>query len=107
MDDINEALMETFPGHMPEYFSTDLTDGETQQSQYQDILNATAVLGLSPHLLKLKPNCPIMLLRNLNAVEGMCNGTRMVVKDLGDRFSAVIASGEQTEKYVMIPRISL
>ena len=32
--------------------------------------------GLPPHELKLKKNCPVILLRNLNPAAGLCNGTR-------------------------------
>jgi len=34
---------------------------------------------LSPALLHLKVGCPIILLRNLDPEEGLCNGTRIVV----------------------------
>jgi len=35
--------------------------------------------GLPPALLYLKVGCPVILLRNLDSGEGLCNGTRMVV----------------------------
>ena len=35
--------------------------------------------GLPPALLCLKVGCPVILLRNLDPGEGLCNGTRMVV----------------------------
>ena len=34
---------------------------------------------LSPALLCLKVGCSVILLRNLDPGEGLCNGTRMVV----------------------------
>ena len=37
--------------------------------------------GILPHELILKPNCTIILLINLNASEGVCNGTRLVCID--------------------------
>ncbi|KAM0910045.1 hypothetical protein ACQ4PT_014417 [Festuca glaucescens] len=50
------------------------------------------VLGL--HMLVLKPGVPIMLLRNLIQANGLCNGSRLVVKELGDRvIQAVIMTG--------------
>jgi len=35
--------------------------------------------GLPPALLCLKVSCPVILLRNLDPEEGLCNGTRIVV----------------------------
>jgi len=35
--------------------------------------------GLPPALLCLKVSCPVILLRNLDSGEGLCNGTRIVV----------------------------
>ena len=35
--------------------------------------------GLPPTLLCLKVGSPVILLRNLDTGEGLCNGTRMVV----------------------------
>ncbi|KAL7099021.1 hypothetical protein ACP275_09G055800 [Erythranthe tilingii] len=37
-----------------------------------------------PHKLLLKRNCPLILLRNLDPSNGLCNGTRMVCKDFKD-----------------------
>jgi len=39
--------------------------------------------GLPNHSVKLKVGTPIMLLKNLDQVEGLCNGTRLVVTRLG------------------------
>ena len=34
------------------------------------------------HKLKLKKGMVVMLLRNLNPIEGLCNGTRLLVEDV-------------------------
>jgi len=44
--------------------------------EYLQQLNAS---GLPPPLLCLKIGSPVILLRNLDPGEGLCNGTRMVV----------------------------
>lgn len=36
-------------------------------------------LGMPPHVPKLKRSAPVMLLRNLNFKEGLCNGTNLIV----------------------------
>ncbi|KAL6581116.1 hypothetical protein OROMI_007039 [Orobanche minor] len=108
VDDINDALIDNFPGQLFEYFSMDVTEDPMQQSYYQDFLNDLKAPGLPPHLLKLKQNCPVMLMRNLNAAEGLCNGTRLIVRDLGEHvIGATIACGEHKGKYVLIPKIPL
>ena len=38
--------------------------------------------GLPPALLCLKVGSPVILLRNLDPGEGLCNGTRMVVLNM-------------------------
>jgi hypothetical protein len=44
-----------------------------------------------------------MLLRNLNQVEGLCNGTRLIITALGDMIlEAQIITGTHTGKIVLI-----
>jgi hypothetical protein len=49
---------------------------------------------------------PILLLRNLNQLIGLCNGTRLIVKRLGQRvIEAKIIIGNNVGKCEFIPRI--
>ncbi len=82
---------------------------DTHNRQYtKESLNATSVSGLPPHILKLKVGMPIMLLRNLNPTDGLCNGTRLIVKKLLPRIiEAEIAIGSLKGKRVLIPRMPL
>jgi len=49
---------------------------------------------------------PILLLRNLNQLIGLCNGTRLIVKRLGQRvIEAEIITGNNVGKRVFIPCI--
>ena len=49
-----------------------------------------------------------MLLRNLNPTEGLCNGTKLVFKEIrSNRLLVCKTIGEETERTVYIPRISL
>ena len=51
----------------------------------EDYLNLLDPSGMSPHLLPLKVNCVIMLIRNLDIKKGHCNGTRYIVLIIGSR----------------------
>jgi len=56
--------------------------------------------------LILKKGVPIMLLRNINASAGLCNGTRLIVKNLGERIiEAEIITGTNIGNCVFIPCI--
>lgn len=49
-----------------------------------------------------------MLLRNLNQIEGLCNGTRLIVTSLRDRvIQARIMDGRHRNKTFIISRITL
>ncbi|KAI3936611.1 hypothetical protein MKW92_018391 [Papaver armeniacum] len=61
---------------------------------------------MASHKLTLKPGVPIMLLRNLSNADGLCNGTRLIVTQLGEKvIEATILTGPSTGNTVFIPRI--
>ncbi|XP_071913922.1 uncharacterized protein [Coffea arabica] len=82
VDEINDQLIKKFPGDLTEYLSYDETLNENHQSEYIDLLNTLTPSNLPPHRLLLKSNAPIILLRNLDPAEGLCNGTRLIIKSL-------------------------
>ena len=54
----------------------------------------------------LKLNCPVMLLRNINPAEGLCNGTRLICRHFERNvIDAEVAVGEYSGKRVFLPRI--
>jgi ATP-dependent DNA helicase PIF1 len=56
--------------------------------------------------LELKVGMPILLLHNLNQSIGLCNGTKLIVKRLGQRvIEAEIITGNNVNKRVFIPHI--
>ena len=80
MDDINDTVLGRLPGAFMEFNSTDrivmeegvdlITVG--YPPKYLNMLNAP---GIPFSRLHLKLGCPLMILRNLNPVNGLCNGT--------------------------------
>ncbi|GKC37956.1 DNA helicase [Tanacetum coccineum] len=56
--------------------------GEVELLYPKEYLNTLSFTSLPPHRLELKVGTPIMLLRNVNIVSGLCNGTRLIVTQL-------------------------
>nr|GEW80945.1 DNA helicase [Tanacetum cinerariifolium] len=52
-------------------------------------LNTLKLPRFPPHQLELKVKAPIMLLRNVNLIGGLCNGTRMIVRQLMTKLNEV------------------
>ncbi len=71
-----------------------------------EFLNTLQFSGIANHKQELKVGVPILLLRNLNQSIGLCNGTRLIVKRLGQHvIEAEIITGNNVGKRVFIPRI--
>ncbi|XP_019186536.1 PREDICTED: uncharacterized protein LOC109181238 [Ipomoea nil] len=73
-----------------------------------EFLNSLRCSGVPNHCLTLKVGTPIMLLRNIDHSLGLCNGTRLVVTQLGNHvIEAQILCGNNAGTNVLIPRLSL
>ncbi|KAG6641259.1 hypothetical protein CIPAW_09G061200 [Carya illinoinensis] len=106
VDEINALLIHRFPGELKRYYSFDEAIDTSEQSIMEDFLNALTPNGLPLHELLLKINCPIILLRNINPSEGLCNGTRLICRAFDQNvIDAKIAVGHHSGKRVFIPRI--
>lgn len=110
-DEINDRLLESIDGDVTYYYSVDkiISDDENEVSEYTDeYINSLRPSGTPTHVIKLKINSIIMLIRNLNHASGLCNGTRLIIKDLHKYFiDAVVLTGEKKGKRVYIPRVTL
>ncbi|XP_042962415.1 uncharacterized protein LOC122296677 [Carya illinoinensis] len=99
VDEINNLLIQRFPGDIINYYSFDETIDASKQAIMEDFLNILTPNGFPPHQLFLKQNCPIMLLRNINPSEGLCNGTWLICRNFDyNVIHAEIAIGHQTGK---------
>ncbi|GFR85882.1 ATP-dependent DNA helicase PIF1 [Elysia marginata] len=107
VDAINKIIMEAFPGEKKVYRSHDSVEENEHQYPFE-FLNTLCPSGMPPHRLHLKKHSIILLLRNLNPVNGHCNGTRYVIDNLHDHIiDATIACGPHAGKRILIPRIPI
>jgi hypothetical protein len=81
---------------------TDNSDSYRFNTEY---LNTLTPDGFPPHTLMLKPGIPMMLLRNLNPKEGLCNGTRLIFNQLISN-KVLECTIVETKMKVLIPRIT-
>ena len=111
---INNKVLDKLDGPTFTYQSYDkvVEDGEVEVNNFSvEFLHSITPSWMPPHELKLKIGCPIILLRNLDTKSGLCNGTRLVLRELlGTRvIEAEIISGshEHFDRRVFIPKIKL
>ncbi|XP_044576763.1 ATP-dependent DNA helicase PIF1-like [Cotesia glomerata] len=94
------------------YNSVDSTEncdnGVINESILVEYLNSINPPNFPPHNLKLRLYSVIMLVRNLSINEGLCNGTRLMVIELGTTLlKCKILTGDKVGDIVFINRITL
>ena len=73
---VNEMMSTMLPGVQISYASADELQNTDDLIRFNtEYLNSLLPNGFPPHRLLLKPGMPLMLLRNINPREGLCNGT--------------------------------
>jgi ATP-dependent DNA helicase PIF1 len=80
VDMINVKMIDCFQGKHMVYNSFDSAMDDPHNYYPPEFLNTLMPNGLPPHVLKLKIGCPVILLRNIDPVNGLCNDTRLVVR---------------------------
>ncbi|XP_038717417.1 uncharacterized protein LOC120010695 [Tripterygium wilfordii] len=111
---LNDYIIEKVRAEEFCYRSSDSICNQTSDISNQDVLypveflNSLEIPGMPKHKLVLKVGLPIMLLRNINQTEGLCNGTRLIITQLGKWFiQAEIIAGTNVGGKLFIPRIIL
>ena len=93
------------------YFSSDSITCDNEEDAIKfplEFLHSLCPSGLPPHHLNLKKGTIVMLLRNLNPKMGLCNGTRLLIKNCHTNcIIAEIISECNKGDVVAIPRIDL
>nr|XP_043615266.1 uncharacterized protein LOC122587219 [Erigeron canadensis] len=108
VDEINDELIDRFCGQEQIYYSFDEAEDDVNNYYPVEFLNSLTVAGLPPHGLRLKIGCPVILLRNIDPSNGLCNGTRLICRGFQRNvIDAEIAVGQHAGKRVFLPRIPL
>ncbi|KAL6639554.1 hypothetical protein ACP70R_023284 [Stipagrostis hirtigluma subsp. patula] len=108
VDMINMRMISRFQGDEIVYHSFDSAVDDPHNYYPEEFLNTLGPSGLPPHILKLKVGCPVILLRNIDPANGLCNGTRLVVRQFSkNAIDTEIVVGQHAGKSVYLPRIPL
>jgi hypothetical protein len=112
VDELNEQVLQRLGGDEKIFDGADSVvtergvDGDVQYPV--EYLNTINVSGLPLAKLKLKIGAPIMILRNIDPSQGLCNGTRAILTRASGRVLEVrIIGGDHAGKKAFIPRITI
>ena len=112
--DLNKTVLRSFPGEEKMFYSADTlpnNEGNGDQGALMypvEYLNNISCSGLPLHKLTLKQGCPVMVLRNIDPAQGVCNGSRGVVTRMQSRVIEIrLLTGEFKGRNVFIPRMGL
>ncbi|XP_044596976.1 ATP-dependent DNA helicase PIF1-like [Cotesia glomerata] len=94
------------------YVATDSTEncdnGSMDEALLPEYLNTLNPPNFPPYELQLRQYSIVMLIRNLNLSEGLCNGTRMIILEMADNLlKCKILSGDRSGEIVFINRLTL
>lgn len=113
VDFINSKILRQLPGESQTFTSVDAAgsrgeNGGREMMYPREYLNSINCSGLPLARLELKIGAPVMVLRNLAAAEGVCNGTRGVVAQMSARVIRVrLLTGTHAGDTVFIPRLKI
>ena len=79
VDQLNDLITDKFPGNPVVRSSSDEVVNQNHFQRYNtEYLNTLLPAGLPAHRLFIKTGMPLMLMRNLNPIMGLCNGTSLI-----------------------------
>jgi hypothetical protein len=114
VEKVNDYIMSLLPNEERLYLSCDTLCkadddvGIDRRWITTEFLNDIKCSGMPNHELRLKLGVPIMLLRNVDASSGLCNGTRLIVTELGRNIiGGDIVNGPHNGNRAYIPRQNL
>ena len=103
---LNECLEEKLPGITDKFSSADTLQNNQDLLRFnQEYLHTLTPTGFPTHDIRLKKGMPLMLMRNLNPREGLCNGTKLVfIRSVANKVLECQVVGSL--RTVLIPRIT-
>uniref|UniRef100_A0A0R0GGN8 ATP-dependent DNA helicase n=1 Tax=Glycine max TaxID=3847 RepID=A0A0R0GGN8_SOYBN len=114
VDKINDYVLSLIPNGEKEYCSIDNVDKSDELLNpafgllTPKFLSSLKTSGIPDHKLKLKVGTPIMLIRNLDQADGLCNGTRLIITRLDSNVAESEAiTGPNTGNKTYIPRMNM
>ncbi|GBM60847.1 hypothetical protein AVEN_179003-1 [Araneus ventricosus] len=109
--EMNRSIIAKLQGEPHTFYSSSSIISEDQndlQNYPPEFLHDLTPSGMPPHVLMLKKGVIVLLLRNLNPKQGLCNDTRLLITGLHENFiSAKIVSECNRGGVVFLPRIEL
>ena len=106
VDAINDVMQDCLPEASTKLHSADSLENPEDSFRFNsEYLNTLKPNGFPHHILSLKPGMPIMLLRNINTRQGLCNGTRLIFDKCIDK-KLLQCKIVGSERVVLIPRIT-
>jgi hypothetical protein len=105
VDEVNNYIIQKIPGEERVFKSIDNTEEESPDYT-PEFLNTIELSGLPPHLLKIKKGSMVILLRNMDAKNGHCNGTKYVVQNIRPHVLELRSiNGTNIGDFLLLPRI--
>ncbi|GBO15664.1 hypothetical protein AVEN_62317-1 [Araneus ventricosus] len=107
--EMNRSIIAKLQGEPHTFYSSDSIISEDLndlQKYPPEFLHDLTPSGMPPHSLMLTKGVIVMLHRNLNPKQGLCNGTRLLITGLHENFvSAKIVSECNRGGVIFLPRI--
>ena len=110
VDAINDIVVATIPGPSQKLYSADSVDDVRDSRGFSvEYINSLNPNGIPRHCIELKKGVPVMLLRNLQPSQGLCNGTRLIFQSVSNNGRVLMCSYKHNgiTKETALPRIVL
>ena len=109
----NDSMVDALPGEDIVLRSSDRVTEERYSSKVgEEFLNQRSPPGRAVHNLRVKEQCPLILLINLDPLSGACNGSRMVLKAVHYYgtgpprvLECMLTTGAKAGETLFIPRV--